>query len=229
MAGPSGVNITGAGSVAVSAANTYSGPTAVQSGTLVALDSQAVPSGGLLSIGANGSLVLGAPGAVEPLGLGPPAGAPSGAADSGAPGSASGSAGAMDAAAAPVASAAVAGAGTVATVPTAVSALATETSAPVMPSNSTVAAADGAGVNGLADAPSFIGSASRQSLPVARTVSMIAAGGSAAGGGAGMALPPVASQSGAVAVSTAAALTTAPLFRLPPVRQHCRPPGSGSP
>ncbi|MGA2068523.1 MAG: MBG domain-containing protein [Thermoguttaceae bacterium] len=65
IAGPGGVTLIGAGTVTFSGVNTYGGPTAVQSGTLVAMSSQAIPSGGALNIGSDGSIVLGEPGTSE--------------------------------------------------------------------------------------------------------------------------------------------------------------------
>jgi len=53
----------------LSGANNYTGGTSVTSGTLVVENQSAIPSGSLLEIGPNGSVVLGTPGAAEPLGL----------------------------------------------------------------------------------------------------------------------------------------------------------------
>jgi autotransporter-associated beta strand protein len=71
IAGPGGVTVTGAGTVTLSGTNNYGGATAVQSGTLVVLGSQAMPAGMLLSIGADGSVVLGTPGSSELQALAP--------------------------------------------------------------------------------------------------------------------------------------------------------------
>jgi autotransporter-associated beta strand protein len=67
LTGTAGLNESGSGTLIIAAANQYSGPTTVSGGTLVATNSQALPSGGLLSIGPGGSVVLGDPGAAEPL------------------------------------------------------------------------------------------------------------------------------------------------------------------
>ena len=53
----------------LSGSNTYTGGTSVNNGMLAAKNAAAIPAGSLLSIGTNGSLVLGTPGAAEPLGL----------------------------------------------------------------------------------------------------------------------------------------------------------------
>jgi autotransporter-associated beta strand protein len=58
----------GPGAVALTAANNYTGNTAVLGGELAAENVAAIPSGSLLAVGANGSVVLGTPGAVEPVG-----------------------------------------------------------------------------------------------------------------------------------------------------------------
>jgi autotransporter-associated beta strand protein len=67
--GSFGVTINGADTVTLSGADTYSGGTMVSDGVLVAENSAAIPSGSLLSIGPGGSVVLGDPGASEPLAL----------------------------------------------------------------------------------------------------------------------------------------------------------------
>jgi autotransporter-associated beta strand protein len=67
LTGPGGLTLTGGGTVTVSAANHYTGGTFVSDVVLVAENSAAIPSGSLLSIGADGSVVLGHPGASEPL------------------------------------------------------------------------------------------------------------------------------------------------------------------
>jgi autotransporter-associated beta strand protein len=77
LAGPGGVTTIdsgGGGTVTLCGVNTYTGPTVAQSGTLVVLGAQAVPAGGALSVGATGSVVLGAPGASEMQSLGQPTG-----------------------------------------------------------------------------------------------------------------------------------------------------------
>ena len=67
ITGPGGMTISGTGTVSFFGSNSYTGGTAVQSGTLDALGSQAAPSGTLLSIGPNGSIVFGTPGTTEPV------------------------------------------------------------------------------------------------------------------------------------------------------------------
>jgi len=64
--GAGGLSETGAGTLTLAAADTYSGGTTVSDAVLVAENSAAIPSGSLLSIGADGSVVLGDPGATEP-------------------------------------------------------------------------------------------------------------------------------------------------------------------
>jgi autotransporter-associated beta strand protein len=59
---------TTSGTVTLSGSNSYSGGTSVTNGLLAVQNAGAIPSGSLLSIGANGSVVLGTPGATEPLG-----------------------------------------------------------------------------------------------------------------------------------------------------------------
>ena len=59
----------GPGTVVLTASNSYSDGTLVTGGTLVAQNAAAIPSGSLLAVGAGGSVVLGTPGAAEPLGL----------------------------------------------------------------------------------------------------------------------------------------------------------------
>jgi autotransporter-associated beta strand protein len=75
MAGPGGVTLTGSGTVTFSAANSHTGGTSVSDGLLVAENSAAIPGGSLLSIGADGSVVLGHPGSSEPLAVAQEAGA----------------------------------------------------------------------------------------------------------------------------------------------------------
>ena len=66
--GGQGVVQVSGGSVALTGNNSYTGGTSVIGGQLAAESISAIPSGSLLSIGGNGSVVLGTPGAVEPLG-----------------------------------------------------------------------------------------------------------------------------------------------------------------
>jgi fibronectin-binding autotransporter adhesin len=71
--------LSSGGTLTLAGSNTYSGGTMVSNGLLAAENAGAIPSGSLLSIGANGSVVLGTPGAAEPLGQlsgDPQAGAP---------------------------------------------------------------------------------------------------------------------------------------------------------
>jgi autotransporter-associated beta strand protein len=58
----------GPGTVALTGSNSYTGGTSVTGGQLAAENLSAIPSGSLLAISANGSVVLGTPGATEPLG-----------------------------------------------------------------------------------------------------------------------------------------------------------------
>ena len=58
----------GTGVLALTASNNFTGGTSVGNGEVAAENQSAIPSGSLLSIGANGSVVLGTPGALEPLG-----------------------------------------------------------------------------------------------------------------------------------------------------------------
>jgi autotransporter-associated beta strand protein len=60
--------VTSGGTLTLSGSNAYSGGTSVTGGLLAAENVAAIPSGSLLAIGADGSVVLGTPGAVEPLG-----------------------------------------------------------------------------------------------------------------------------------------------------------------
>jgi autotransporter-associated beta strand protein len=76
LSGTGGLTKNSTGTVTFSGADNYSGGTTVSQGSLVAENSTAIPAGSLLSIGASGSVVLGTPGAVEPLGLGDPGGGP---------------------------------------------------------------------------------------------------------------------------------------------------------
>ena len=57
------------GTLVLTAVNTYSGGTSLVGGVLAAENAAAIPSGSLLAIGPDGSLALGTPGAMEPLGL----------------------------------------------------------------------------------------------------------------------------------------------------------------
>jgi autotransporter-associated beta strand protein len=59
----------GSGTLTLTASNRYSGGTSIGGGVLAAENASAIPGGSLLSIGANGSAVLGTPGATEPLGV----------------------------------------------------------------------------------------------------------------------------------------------------------------
>ncbi|MGA2065001.1 MAG: MBG domain-containing protein [Thermoguttaceae bacterium] len=63
--GAGGLIITGGGSVALSLPNAYAGGTTVSDGVLVAESSSAIPASSALSVGADGSVVLGEPGTVE--------------------------------------------------------------------------------------------------------------------------------------------------------------------
>jgi autotransporter-associated beta strand protein len=65
--GSFGVTVNGPDTVTLAAANSYTGGTTVGNGLLAAENSTAIPSGSLLSIGPDGSVVLGTPGASEPL------------------------------------------------------------------------------------------------------------------------------------------------------------------
>jgi autotransporter-associated beta strand protein len=67
--GGGGLIITGGGSLTLSLPNTYTGGTFVSEGVLVAENSAAIPSGSTLSVGPDGSVVLGDPAASEPLAL----------------------------------------------------------------------------------------------------------------------------------------------------------------
>ena len=66
----------GPGLLALTGPNTYSGGATVSGGKLAAESPSAVPGGSLLSIGSAGSLVLGVPGALEPLAAQAGGGAP---------------------------------------------------------------------------------------------------------------------------------------------------------
>jgi autotransporter-associated beta strand protein len=67
LCGPGGLTKDTSGTVTLSGTNVYSGGTTVSDGLLVISNSSAIPSGSMLSIGPDGSLVLGG-GGVEPLG-----------------------------------------------------------------------------------------------------------------------------------------------------------------
>jgi uncharacterized repeat protein (TIGR03803 family) len=68
IGGVGDVTVIGAGSVTPCGANTYPGGTTVSEGVLAAESTAAIPGGSLLTIGAEGSVVLGALGAAEPVG-----------------------------------------------------------------------------------------------------------------------------------------------------------------
>jgi autotransporter-associated beta strand protein len=74
LSGTGGLTKNTAGTVTLVGNDNYTGGTAVSQGLLVSENSSAIPTGSLLSVGANGSVVLGTPGAAEPLGLGYPGG-----------------------------------------------------------------------------------------------------------------------------------------------------------
>jgi autotransporter-associated beta strand protein len=80
------IDSTGSGSLTLTASNTYSGGTTVASGTLVAENAAAIPSGSLLEIDAGGSLVLGMTGSAYIEGSGQIAGSPLGSQAAGASG-----------------------------------------------------------------------------------------------------------------------------------------------
>jgi autotransporter-associated beta strand protein len=76
LSGTSGLTKNTTGTATLSSNDTYTGGTTVNQGSLVAENSAAIPTGSTLAVAAGGSIVLGTPGAAEPLGLGsPPAGA----------------------------------------------------------------------------------------------------------------------------------------------------------
>jgi autotransporter-associated beta strand protein len=66
--GPGTVVQLGPGTVALTASNTYTGGTSVVGGQLAAENASAIPSGSLLAVSENGSVVLGTPGYAEPTG-----------------------------------------------------------------------------------------------------------------------------------------------------------------
>jgi len=68
ISGDGGVVMLGPGTLTLTGSNTYTGGTLVVDGALVE-NSAAIPAGSLLSVSAGGSVVLGTPGAAEPLGL----------------------------------------------------------------------------------------------------------------------------------------------------------------
>jgi autotransporter-associated beta strand protein len=81
LSGSGSLAKVGTGTLALTGSNSYTGGTSVLRGLLAVQEQSAIPSGSLLSISANGSVVLGTPGAAEPLGLGyPPPGAGGGSA-----------------------------------------------------------------------------------------------------------------------------------------------------
>ena len=69
LSGSGSLSKVGTGTLTLTASNNYSGGTSVMSGVLAVQGRAAIPSGSLLSIGANGSVVLGDPAYPEPLGL----------------------------------------------------------------------------------------------------------------------------------------------------------------
>jgi autotransporter-associated beta strand protein len=69
LSGSGSLAKTGTGTLTLSGSNSYRGGTSVTNGVVVAENQSAIPSGSLLSIGASGSVVLGARGAAEPLDL----------------------------------------------------------------------------------------------------------------------------------------------------------------
>jgi autotransporter-associated beta strand protein len=81
LSGDGGLVKSGSGTLTLSGSNTFTGGTTVSRGLLVLQNQSAIPAGSTLAIAASGSLVLGTPGAKEPLELlagDPPAGAPAG-------------------------------------------------------------------------------------------------------------------------------------------------------
>jgi autotransporter-associated beta strand protein len=123
LTGPGSLTKDTSGTVTLSGTNRYTGGTTVNEGLLVINNGQAIPSGSLLLVGPDGSVVLGNP-AYSELGLLPGGGSGSGTVVLG-----SGSGSAIELAAAPAATPAAASAGTEVAVPAPVSAPATETSA----------------------------------------------------------------------------------------------------
>jgi len=190
--GGGGLIITGGGSLTLSLPNTYTGGTTVSDGLLVGGNSAAIPSSSLLSIGPDGSVVLGTPGASEPLvplfggdAVGGGATAPE-----------SGSANVIEPAAVSTAN------------PTVV-----ETSAPIAPSSETVVVADGTGVNATAEAPRFTEIVATHDSPVVPLSAIVAAGGPTAGSSAGPPISHVGSQGGSATPATDdVPTTTPPLF-----------------
>jgi autotransporter-associated beta strand protein len=89
LTGPAGLLKNTAGTVTLSGTNEYTGGTTVSAGVLLVENSAAIPGGSLLSIGADGSVVLGAPSFTE-LAVAPGDSVPPAAADP--PGSGSGAA-----------------------------------------------------------------------------------------------------------------------------------------
>ena len=81
LSGDGGLVKSGTGTLTLMGSNTFTGGASVSGGLLVLKNHAAVRAGSMLSIAANGSLVLGTPGSVEPLDLfsgDPQAGAPAG-------------------------------------------------------------------------------------------------------------------------------------------------------
>jgi autotransporter-associated beta strand protein len=67
LSGSGSLAKAGTGTLTLAGSNSYSGGTSVTNGVVAAENQSAIPSGSLLEIGASGSVVLGTPGAPEPL------------------------------------------------------------------------------------------------------------------------------------------------------------------
>jgi len=70
IAGTCGLTVSGSGQVILTGSNSYTGGTSVVNGMLAVENVSAIPSGSLLAIGADGSVVLGTPGYTE-IGMNP--------------------------------------------------------------------------------------------------------------------------------------------------------------